>query len=157
MKEKIIIAFGANLGDRRATAEAAIAAVDKNIGTIVRASTPIESEALLLPEQEAGSQPPYLNAVWIAETVCTPDECLTRLLGIEQSLGRIRAERWGARTIDLDLIAYGDRVISSASLTLPHPEMHKRDFVLGPLCEIDPEWVHPVIQKNARNLLAALG
>jgi 2-amino-4-hydroxy-6-hydroxymethyldihydropteridine diphosphokinase len=78
------------------------------------------------------------------------------MLEIEQSLGRIRITRWGPRTVDLDLIAYDDQIINLPNLTVPHPEMHKRNFVLEPLCEVFPDWTHPLLKKTARELLEGL-
>jgi 2-amino-4-hydroxy-6-hydroxymethyldihydropteridine diphosphokinase len=83
-----------------------------------------------------GQQPDYLNAVALLSTRLAPDALLDALLGIEQAQGRERSERWGPRTLDLDLLLYGDRKIRSARLTVPHPRMHERDFVLYPLREI---------------------
>lgn len=155
-KRKCLIAFGANLGDKEQTAAQAQVAINKQIGSIIKSSSLFETEPLLLPDQEPGSQPSYLNAVWLVETSLQPQACLEALLQIENEFGRVRTERWGSRTIDLDLISSGAEIISSEKLTLPHPEMHKRRFVLEPLCQIWPEWQHPLLNKSAQKLLSEL-
>lgn len=157
MPKRIFIAFGANLGDRKATAERALEAIALEIGPIIQTSELIESAALLLPDQTPGSQPTYLNAVWLVETELSAEECLAKLLTIERRFGRIRSGRWESRTIDLDIIAYGSDRIETANLIVPHPEMHKRDFVLIPMSQIDPDWIHPVLSRSINDLLAELG
>ena len=99
--------------------------------------------------------PEYRNGVAIVEAAKGPQEVLAALLKIERSLGRERAARNAARTLDLDLIAYGRRVVDEPGLTLPHPRAHKRAFVMGPLAEIAPDWRHPVLGATARELAGA--
>jgi 2-amino-4-hydroxy-6-hydroxymethyldihydropteridine diphosphokinase len=99
--------------------------------------------------------PEYRNGVAIVETKAGPDEVLAALLEVEMALGRTRGERNAARTLDLDLIAYGRTVMESDGLTLPHPRAHERRFVMGPLAEIAPGWRHPVIGATAAELVAA--
>lgn len=103
-------------------------------------------------------QPRYLNQVFRAETSLGARELLDGLLAIERRLGRVRTpgEKWGPRTIDLDLLLYGDRVIDEPGLTVPHPHMHERRFVLEPLAELVPDARHPVLGKTAAELLAML-
>ena len=98
--------------------------------------------------------PEYRNGVAIVETKAGPDEALAALLEVEAALGRTRGERNAARTLDLDLIAYGRTVMESDGLTLPHPRAHERRFVMGPLAEIAPGWRHPVTGATAAALAA---
>ncbi|YAI82158.1 MAG: 2-amino-4-hydroxy-6-hydroxymethyldihydropteridine diphosphokinase [cyanobacterium endosymbiont of Rhopalodia sterrenbergii] len=98
-------------------------------------------------------QPNYLNGCAILETYLFPDKLLETLLNIEQQWGRVRRERWGPRTLDLDLLLYGDLILKTDTLQIPHPRMTQRGFVLIPLAEISPNWVHPVSKKEIIQLL----
>ncbi len=150
----LIIAFGANLGAREETISRALAMLTAYDITVTATSSCIETEPLLLPETPP--QPPYLNGVCTATTAAQPTEVLQSLMSIEAALGRVRGStdvRWGPRLIDLDLIAYDDLVLTTPDLILPHAEMHRRAFVLEPLVQIAPDWVHPVLGKSARELL----
>ena len=130
---KVVIALGSNLGDREATLIDAINQLAAII-TVVKVSTFHETAPVGGPEQ-----PDYLNAVLIGESELEPTELLRKMQEIELAAGRQRIERWGARTLDLDLIAADDLVIESDFLTLPHPRAHERRFVLDPWLEIDSE------------------
>lgn len=101
-------------------------------------------------------QSDFMNAVAAAETSLAPLELLDALRGIEARLNRERSLRWGPRTIDLDLLACGDRVLRHERLQLPHPRLHERAFTLKPLCDLAPGWVHPLLGRSAMDLLAAL-
>jgi 2-amino-4-hydroxy-6-hydroxymethyldihydropteridine diphosphokinase len=128
---KVVIALGSNLGDREATLIEAINQL-ATIITVLKVSTFHETAPVGGPEQ-----PDYLNAVLIGESELEPAELLRKMQEIELSAGRQRIERWGARTLDLDLITAGDLVLESELLTLPHPRAHERRFVLDPWLEID--------------------
>ena len=130
---KAVIAIGSNLGDRELNIDSAVAEIAKLI-EVTHLSTNYETDPVGGPDQ-----PKYLNAVLIAESLLAPHELLEYLLEIESRLGRTREVRWGPRTIDLDLIIYGNEIIDSADLVLPHPRAHERRFVLEPWAEIDPE------------------
>nr|WP_309068236.1 2-amino-4-hydroxy-6-hydroxymethyldihydropteridine diphosphokinase [Microbacterium sp.] len=138
-----VVALGANLGDRAATLDAAFAELRRlPLVDEVVPSTPIESVAVTLdgPDETA---PAYLNAVALVRTRLAPSVLLGMLHAIEARHGRERRERWGARTLDLDLIAYGDVVSEDERLRVPHPRAHERDFVLAPWLEVDPDAVLP--------------
>jgi 2-amino-4-hydroxy-6-hydroxymethyldihydropteridine diphosphokinase len=128
------VGLGANLGDREHAIRAAAAALPAR-----RLSTIVETEPWGLEDQ-----PPFLNAVAEVETELPPRSLLERLLAIERSLGRRRdGPRWGPRTIDLDLLLYGDETVDEAGLTVPHPRLDERAFVLEPLAELAPSLIVP--------------
>ncbi len=99
------------------------------------------------------SDPWFCNAVARVNTTFSPDELLTVLLEVEELCGRVRGEKNAPRTLDLDLLAYEDVVSASKTLTLPHPRLHERAFVLKPLVDIDPAWQHPVLKQSVKTLL----
>lgn len=145
------IALGSNLGDRPAHIRAAVEALARLPGTdMVRVSTIIETE----PVGPAG-QESYLNGVAQIRTPLGPRDLLSHLLRIELERGRDRASspRWGSRTLDLDLLLFGDFVIDEPGLTVPHPRLRERLFVLEPLAEIAPELTLPPDGKRAREAL----
>jgi 2-amino-4-hydroxy-6-hydroxymethyldihydropteridine diphosphokinase len=144
------IALGANLGDRRANLERAIELLRATPGVeVTKVSALIENPAVGGPPDS----PPFLNGAAELETTLSPQGLLARLLEIEHTLGRERREKWGPRLIDLDLLLYGDQVLSIDGLTIPHPLMHTRRFVTEPLAEIAPDVVHPVLRRAIRELL----
>jgi 2-amino-4-hydroxy-6-hydroxymethyldihydropteridine diphosphokinase len=130
------LALGSNLGDRLATLERAARLVDAHPEITVMRSSRVYETAPVGPPQ-----PDYLNAVLEVETALTALELLAATQEIERSLGRVRAERWGARSIDIDLLTFGDEDVDAPGLQIPHPRMHERGFVLAPLLELtaDPK------------------
>jgi len=142
------IGLGSNVGDRIGHLEEAI----RRIGNLP--DTEVESVSSAYDTAPIGrtDQPRFLNAVVRVRTGLSPRELLGELLRIERELGRERKERWGPRTVDLDLLLYDDRVISEPGLQVPHPRLHERAFVLVPLEELDPRLVHPVLGKTVREL-----
>jgi len=128
------LGLGANLGDRDATIRAAVAALPD----VVAVSELRETDPVGVTDQ-----PRFLNGVAALETELSPRALLERLLAVEHELGRERRERWGPRTIDLDLLLYGDAEIDEPGLTVPHPRLHERAFVLEPLAELAPGLVVP--------------
>jgi 2-amino-4-hydroxy-6-hydroxymethyldihydropteridine diphosphokinase len=153
LDEAIILALGGNLaGDYpslEALLEAALAAFLRSGLTVVQRSRWWRSAAW--PDPAA---PAYLNGVAIVATALPARELMAALLAIEASFGRRRTEPNAPRTLDLDLIAHGRQVIGEPSLTVPHPRAHERLFVMGPLAEIAPGWVHPVLGLTAAELAA---
>ena len=147
----VAIALGSNLGDRQANIDFAIARLREILGDL-RVSSFINSPPFDVPD----TQPDYLNAVVVGETSLSPEDVLARLLAIERERGRERPSVRAARTLDLDLILYGDLATSTPELEIPHPRFRERAFVLEPLAEIAPGIVDPVtgktIQKLAREL-----
>lgn len=156
---RAVIAFGANLGEREQTIERALSLIAESIGPIIKRSSILETAPLVLPGADPSLVPPYLNGVVLVESELVSEQILAKLLNIERRLGRDRAaetSRWMSRVIDLDLICVEQEVCSSLILKLPHPEMHKRDFVLLPMEEVWPEWIHPRLNLTVRDLIAAL-
>ncbi|XPP26434.1 MAG: 2-amino-4-hydroxy-6-hydroxymethyldihydropteridine diphosphokinase [Leucobacter sp.] len=137
----VLLAFGANLGDRGETIFVAQQELARTPGIEgFRASALRETVALTEsgPDPDA---PRYLNAVALARTTLGPHELLDVLQDLERRHGRVRSARWGDRTLDIDLILYGGRVIKDERLTVPHPHAHERDFVLAPWLDLDPDAV----------------
>lgn len=147
------IALGSNLGDRQAAIRSAVDLLERDERTsVVRCSPLIETA----PVGGPAGQGPFLNAACELQTSRSPRELLTLLLEVERRLGRERRERWGPRTIDLDLLLYGDTVLNEPGLTLPHPRMHERAFVLEPLASIAPAVMHPGLGATVSQLLARI-
>jgi 2-amino-4-hydroxy-6-hydroxymethyldihydropteridine diphosphokinase len=147
------IGLGSNLGDRQRAIGGALHALGRTPGVnVVRVSDTCET----LPLGEA-PQPHYLNAVAEIATTLGPLELLKTLRTVEDLLGRVRRERWGPRTIDLDLLLYGRQNIRLPELIVPHPQMHLRSFVLDGLCQLDPNLVHPLLDEPVSELSARLG
>ena len=147
------IAVGANLGDREANIRSAIEQLNDP------PQTRVLRESKLSPFPAVGgpaNSPDFLNGVIEIETTFAPHDLLHRLLEIERHMGRERREKWEPRIIDLDLLLYGDQIINSDTLTVPHPLMHTRRFVLQPLAQLAPRLIHPTLEAPIADLLAKL-
>ena len=152
----VLLAFGANLGDRGETIIEAQRELAMTPGvTHLRASSLRESIALT-PSGPDPDAPRYLNGVVLADTTLTPHELLDVLQRLEARHGRVRDARWGDRTLDIDLILYGGKIIADERLTVPHPRAHERDFVLAPWLDLDPNAVL-IGRGRVAELLARLG
>ncbi|BBA80207.1 2-amino-4-hydroxy-6-hydroxymethyldihydropteridine pyrophosphokinase [cyanobacterium endosymbiont of Rhopalodia gibberula] len=147
-KIQCAIALGSNLGNSFKILEKTIQIFDQLSEVYLKSHSHWYKTIPIGPPQ-----PNYLNGCAILETYLVPDKLLETLLNIEQQWGRVRRERWGPRTLDLDLLLYGDLILKTDTLQIPHPRMTQRGFVLIPLAEISPNWVHPVSKKEIIQLL----
>ena len=150
--EEVCLSIGSNLGDRRRYLTDAVGELERLSGIRdLRVSEFAETAAYGKTDQ-----PDFLNAAVVCRTLYPPHALLEKLHEIEAAAGRERAEHWGPRTLDLDIIFYGDRILEEPELTVPHPDMQNRAFVLQPLAELKPGKVHPVLGKTVAMLLAEL-
>ena len=154
MKGLAAIALGSNLGSEFGDREANLHAAVRRLGELGE----VKAVSQFYDTEPVGyvDQPRFLNGAVVIETALDPVELMRGLLKIEQSMGRERGVAKGPRVIDLDLLLYGDRVMNTAELTLPHPEMQERKFVLEPLNEIAAKWVHPVLGVTVEQMLERL-
>jgi 2-amino-4-hydroxy-6-hydroxymethyldihydropteridine diphosphokinase len=151
-----VISLGANLGDRQATLLAAARELANADGVELTAISPVIETAALRPDGVDHDAPAYLNAVALITTTLTPVALLDLLTGIERAHGRVRAERWGDRTLDLDIVDFAGLQSTSERLILPHPSAFERAFVLKPWLAVDPDAVLPGHGRVA-DLVAGLG
>ncbi|MER6285525.1 2-amino-4-hydroxy-6-hydroxymethyldihydropteridine diphosphokinase [Streptomyces sviceus] len=135
--KRAVLSLGSNLGNRLETLQGAIDALEDTPGVRVKAVSPVyETEPWGV---DADSQPSYFNAVVVLKTTLPPSSLLERAHAVEEAFNRVRDERWGPRTLDVDIVAYADVVSDDPVLTLPHPRAHERAFVLVPWHDVDPE------------------
>jgi 2-amino-4-hydroxy-6-hydroxymethyldihydropteridine diphosphokinase len=146
----VAVALGSNLGDRERYIRDAIEALRESVAGLTVSSfydtAPVG----------VGQQPRFLNAAAVGSTLLPPRALLDTLLGVEARFGRTRPHPGAARTLDLDLILYGDQIIEERDLKVPHPRFRERRFVLEPLAEIAPDWMDPVTQRTIRELVSGL-
>ena len=149
--QTVAIALGSNLGDSLAILEAALIALDEHPDIALLSHSSWYKTAPVGPPQ-----PDYLNGCALLRTALEPLPLLEQLLAIELRFGRVRGERWGPRSLDLDMLLYADQRIDTDRLQIPHPRMRERAFVLVPLAEIAPDWVEPVTGLTIAALRAAV-
>ena len=152
MRHQAFIAIGSNLGDRQTYYQQALERIAALPDThIVRQSSQYETE----PLGEASTW--YLNGVIEIQTAFSAEPLLHHIQAIENALGRVRsAKRWTPRTMDLDILFFDAQIVETPELDIPHPELHNRRFVLEPLCEIAPDFLHPRLQRTVSEMLAQL-
>ena len=153
MSPRVLLGLGSNLGDRDANLVAALDRLEEDNALSVVAMSRIRTTSPV----GGPPQPDYRNAAALADTHLPPEKLLAAMQRAEASVGRRRGgERWGAREVDVDLLLYGDEVIDEPDLTVPHPRMAQRRFVLEPAAEIAPDMVHPASGRTMRELFEAL-
>jgi 2-amino-4-hydroxy-6-hydroxymethyldihydropteridine diphosphokinase len=146
---KVFLGLGTNMGDRDANLREAISRIGENIGSVSKASSLFETEPWGFESRNR-----FLNMVAEVETRLTPSGVLGAILMIEAQLGRIRGgKQYSSRVIDIDILFYDDLILDGITLKIPHPLMHKRNFVMVPLNEIAPDLIHPVLKKSVGSLL----
>jgi 2-amino-4-hydroxy-6-hydroxymethyldihydropteridine diphosphokinase len=149
---RVFLHTGSNIGDRLRNLEQALENIETRIGAVTMASRVFETKAWGITDQ-----PDFLNQAVEVLTPMDPYQLLEAILEIEKTMGRKREIKWGKRLIDIDILFYEDLVIASENLTIPHPFLHERKFVLEPLMDIAPDFVHPVLKKTIRRLWEELG
>lgn len=145
---RVYIAFGSNMGDRYKAVEDAFILIEKSEMKITKKSKIYETEPYGYTDQ-----PAFINGALEVETGLTCRQVLERLLSIELELGRVREFKWGPRIIDLDIIFFNDEIYDEEDLKVPHPDMHNRDFVIKPLNDICPDYIHPILKKSISGLM----
>jgi len=150
---RVYISLGSNRGKREENLQRSIELLNEKAGKVVQRSSVYETE----PWQMTDSTN-FLNQVVLLETALNADTLMDTILGIESALGRIRiAERYEPRTIDIDILFFNNDVLETEKVTVPHPHLHQRRFVLNPLSELAPGFIHPVLQKSMEQLLQECG
>ena len=149
MKHIAYIAIGSNICNPRDNCIEAICEMSKNDSIKIISKSSFYQTSPISPIKQEW----FINAVVKINTSLTPIKLLTNLLNIESSMGRVRKEKWGPRLIDLDLLFYDNQILNEEKITIPHPEISKRNFVLIPLCEIAENLNHPTLKKNIKTLL----
>lgn len=147
----VFLLLGSNMGERTDFLSKACGLLMERVGVLEKKSAYYETAAWGKTDQ-----PDFVNQVLKLQTTLSPNELLVTILQIEQDLGRERMEKWGARTIDIDILFYNKEEINFPYLKIPHISLHERAFTLVPLCEIEPDWFHPILNKKVSELLTEL-
>jgi 2-amino-4-hydroxy-6-hydroxymethyldihydropteridine diphosphokinase len=147
----VFLLFGSNLGNRHLFLNQAIERIERDISPVMKVSSVYETQSW-----GKTGEPDYLNQVIMLQTDLPAWAILQKILNIENILGRRREEKWGSRTIDIDILFYGEEIVNEPGLHIPHPELHKRRFTLAPLAEIAPKFIHPVLNKNILQIKSEL-
>ena len=147
-KSQVVLLLGGNLGNRVQNLSKALEALQQDVGTIQKKSSIYETAAWGITDQ-----PNFLNQVVIIKTHLTAQEVIKKIFVIEKQLGRERLIKMGPRLIDIDILFYDDKIIENKNLIVPHPRIQDRKFVLEPLNEIIPNYIHPIINKSVQLLL----
>lgn len=151
MMTRCYILFGSNQGDKMKLLEQACTLINNRCGMLVECSSPYTTEPWGFEADEW-----FLNELLVVETELEPDMLMDRLMAIEAELGRVRTpgkEGYSSRTVDLDMLYYGDRIVKTAKVTVPHPRLHLSRFALIPLCEVIPDFLHPEFNLSQEKLL----
>jgi len=148
MSHLAYISLGGNIGNTLEIFQNALLAIEKKLGKIIQKSSIYQTAAWGKEDQND-----FLNQVILIETSFDAKKLLDSLLTIELLFERKRIERWGPRTLDLDLLSFDNQIVQAVSLTLPHPRIQERKFILVPLAELNPNWVHPMLRKSVSELL----
>lgn len=146
---KVFLLIGGNIGDRLQNLNQAITGLSATCGPVIQQSAVYETAAWGKTDQAA-----FLNQALVLTTSLTAQELITAILSVEEHMGRLRMEKFGPRVIDIDILFFNDEIMDEPNLTIPHPQLQNRRFVLVPLHEIAPKLVHPVLQKTIEQLLA---
>jgi dihydroneopterin aldolase/2-amino-4-hydroxy-6-hydroxymethyldihydropteridine diphosphokinase len=155
---KVYLGLGSNLGDSKKYLVDAVNLISSEVGPVIKSSKHYVTAALNPEDEPEMAQPDYLNMAVLCESALSPIEVSKVIHSIEDRLGLNRSKKvfWGPREIDIDILAIDDLILNESGLIVPHSEMHKRDFVLYPLKEIAPEFIHPQSNKTIDQLIAAL-
>ncbi len=146
---KIFLHTGSNIGDRKGNLDTANRMVSEVVGTITRYSNIYETAAWGLKDQDD-----FLNQAIEVDTELSPEEVLREIQFIEKAMGRVKIKKWGRRLIDIDILFFESVVLNTDRLTIPHPFLQERNFVLAPLSELIPDFIHPVFKKSVYQLFA---
>ena len=149
--EEAYLLLGSNLGESRKYILDAIGYIENQVGEVIAQSSLYQTASW-----GKRDQPDFINQVVQVKTKLDPQQLLENILVIEKKLGRERSEKWGSRTIDIDLLFFGDQIVNADNLVVPHPYLHQRRFTLMPLMEINPNLVHPVLKETIHQLNAKL-
>ena len=149
MKKITFLLLGTNLGDRKKNLSIARNAIEVSVGTILKASSIYQTAAWGKTDQ-----PDFLNQALEVQTALSAEDVLAEILKIERAMGRKRDQHWGERIIDIDILLFERKIISSSALTIPHPQLQNRRFALEPLAEIGSDVTHPLLQLTIQEMLA---